>query len=60
MGSTGTAGEWERILVTDDHPYMDAWWPTGHIIGWEHAFVHENYEFPDSNETIKTVVSFER
>lgn len=37
---------WERILVTeDDHPYMDAWWPTGHIIGWEHAFVHENYEF---------------
>lgn len=37
---------WERILVTDDdHPYMDAWWPPGHIIGWEHAFVHENYEF---------------
>jgi predicted dehydrogenase len=36
----------ERILVTeDDHPYMDAWWPTGHIIGWEHTFVHENYEF---------------
>lgn len=37
---------WERILVTDDdHPYMDAWWPTGHSIGWEHVFVHENYEF---------------
>jgi len=37
---------WERLLVTeDDHPYMDAWWPSGHIIGWEHAFVHENYEF---------------
>jgi predicted dehydrogenase len=36
----------ERILVTDDdHPYMDAWWPTGHVIGWEHTFVHENYEF---------------
>ena len=36
----------ERILVTDDdHPYMDAWWPTGHIIGWEHTLVHENYEF---------------
>jgi|AntDeeMinimDraft_4_1070355.scaffolds.fasta_scaffold05231_3 predicted dehydrogenase len=36
----------ERILVTeDDHPYMDAWWPAGHIIGWEHTFVHENYEF---------------
>ena len=24
---------------------MDAWWPTGHIIGWEHTLVHENYEF---------------
>jgi len=37
---------WERILVTDDdHPYMDAWWPTGHIIGWEHTFVHQSYEF---------------
>ena len=37
---------WERILVTaDDHPYADHWWPDGHVIGWEHAFVHENYEF---------------
>lgn len=36
----------ERVLVTaDEHPYMDAWWPTGHIIGWEHTFVHEHYEF---------------
>lgn len=22
------------------HPYMSAWWPTGHIIGWEHSFTH--------------------
>jgi len=37
---------WERILVTDDdHPYMNAWWPTGHIIGWEHTFIHESYQF---------------
>ena len=20
---------------------MNFWWPTGHIIGWEHTFVHE-------------------
>lgn len=39
----------ERVLVTaNEHPYMDAWWPEGHIIGWEHAFVHENYEFLSS------------
>ena len=30
------------VLVTDsDHPFMQYWWPTGHIIGWEHTFVHE-------------------
>ena len=24
--------------VTD---YIGAWWPPGHIIGWEHTFIHE-------------------
>ncbi len=37
---------YETILVTDeDDPYIDHWWPPGHVIGWEHTFVHENYEF---------------
>ncbi|WP_435349153.1 Gfo/Idh/MocA family protein [Haloarchaeobius sp. HRN-SO-5] len=36
----------QRINVTrDDDPYMDAWWPPGHGIGWEHTFVHETLEF---------------
>jgi predicted dehydrogenase len=36
----------ETVLVTDpDDPYYDHWWPPGHVIGWEHLFVHENYEF---------------
>jgi len=31
-----------RILVTEpDHPYMAAWWPAGHPIGYEHTFTHE-------------------
>ncbi|MEV6601693.1 Gfo/Idh/MocA family oxidoreductase [Actinoplanes sp. NPDC051346] len=31
-----------RILVTEpDHPYMAAWWPAGHPIGYEHSFTHE-------------------
>ena len=37
------AGEqgFRRILVTDGpHPYVGHWWPSGHIIGWEHTFVH--------------------
>lgn len=29
------------INVTDaDHPYAAAWWPAGHILGYEHTFVH--------------------
>lgn len=37
---------YETILVTDaDDPYVEHWWPPGHVIGWEHTFVHENYEF---------------
>jgi predicted dehydrogenase len=36
----------ETVLVTDpDDPYIDHWWPPGHVVGWEHTFVHENYEF---------------
>jgi predicted dehydrogenase len=31
-----------NVLVTEDyHPWIDHWWPHGHIIGWEHTFVHE-------------------
>jgi predicted dehydrogenase len=36
-----------RILATDPehHPYIKAWWPPGHIIGWEHTFTHTIYDF---------------
>lgn len=34
-----------NILVNEGvHPYMDHWWPPGHIIGWEHTFIHEVYD----------------
>lgn len=37
---------YETVLVTDESdPYVGAWWPPGHVLGWEHTFVHENYEF---------------
>ncbi len=31
-----------NVLVTEpgDHPYAAAWWPPGHIIGYEHTFTH--------------------
>jgi len=31
-----------RILVTEPgHPYVDAWWPPGHLLGYEHGFTHQ-------------------
>lgn len=31
-----------RILVTEPvHPYVAAWWPPGHVLGYEHAFSHQ-------------------
>lgn len=37
---------YETILVTDESdPYVEHWWPPGHVLGWEHTFVHEDYEF---------------
>ncbi|MGW6555539.1 Gfo/Idh/MocA family protein, partial [Streptomyces sp. NPDC055051] len=36
-----TAG-FRRILVTEpDHPYLEAWWPPGHVLGYEHTFAHQ-------------------
>lgn len=30
------------VLVSEAyHPFWEHWWPQGHIIGWEHTFVHE-------------------
>lgn len=31
-----------NVLVSEpSHPWWENWWPQGHIIGWEHTFVHE-------------------
>lgn len=33
------------ILVTEsDHPFVKAWWPPGHMIGYEHTFTHTVYD----------------
>jgi len=54
-----------NILVTEPmHPYIDAYWPPGHIIGWEHTFVNvvndiitgiteDHYLQPDFNDGLK-------
>jgi len=35
-----------KIMVTEpSHPYVSAWWPTGHALGYEHAFSHQVKDF---------------
>jgi predicted dehydrogenase len=46
---------WSTILATEGvHPYLEAWWPPGHIIGWEHTFTHEVYDFLNCIATGRT------
>lgn len=43
---SGSLSGFSTISVTDaEHPYMSAWWPPGHIIGYEHSFTHTVYDF---------------
>lgn len=38
-----------RVLATDPvHDYMEAWWPPGHTIGFEHTFTHEFLELSNA------------
>ena len=31
-----------RIVVTEpEHPYLEGWWPQGHVLGWENAFTNQ-------------------
>ncbi len=31
-----------NVIVSESyHPFWEYWWPQGHILGWEHTFIHE-------------------
>lgn len=35
-----------QVLVTEpQHPYVAAWWPAGHMLGYEHGFTHQVVDF---------------
>ncbi len=41
-GADADVAGWTRIQVTEStHPYVGAWWPPGHLLGYEHSFTHE-------------------
>jgi predicted dehydrogenase len=41
-----TVQGWTDIMVTHgaNHPYVAAWWPDAHVIGYEHGFVNMAYD----------------
>jgi predicted dehydrogenase len=39
--SEGSTGFRTRLVSEADDPFWQWWWPHGHMLGWEHTFVHE-------------------
>jgi predicted dehydrogenase len=42
-----TQGFHNTLISESFHPWWKHWWPHGHIIGWEHTFIHELAHFLD-------------
>lgn len=41
----GANSGFRTILATDTtHPFVEAWWPPGHVLGYEHTFTHTVYD----------------
>ena len=36
-----TLGFRDVLITGPRHPWIEHWWPEGHILGWEHTFIHE-------------------
>ena len=50
-----------QILATESvHPFFGAWWPPGHIIGYEHSFVHAVYELMNAIAKKPTIMPYFR
>jgi predicted dehydrogenase len=43
---SGHVRGFRNIIVTESgHPYVANWWPPGHLLGYEHSFVHTIADF---------------
>lgn len=39
-------GGFRDVLVTQpEHPFLEQWWPAGHVLGWAESFVHQWRDF---------------
>ncbi|MDE2991660.1 MAG: Gfo/Idh/MocA family oxidoreductase [Chloroflexota bacterium] len=46
--SNSQAGFRSELITEPDDPFIEWWWPVGHIIGWEHTFVHQIHHLLDA------------
>ncbi|MEE9599261.1 MAG: Gfo/Idh/MocA family oxidoreductase [Anaerolineales bacterium] len=47
-GQPADSRGFQNVLVTEGaDPWLSNWWPPGHVLGWEHTFVHEIYHLLD-------------
>lgn len=53
-----TRGFHNTLISESYHPFWENWWPHGHIIGWEHSFVHEFHHFFDAIVNNKSVAPY--
>ncbi len=53
-----TRGFHTALISEGYHPYWSNWWPHGHMIGWEHSFVHEFNHFFDAIVNHKDVAPY--
>jgi len=53
-----TRGFHNALISEGYHPYWSNWWPQGHMIGWEHSFVHEFHHFFDAIVNKKDVAPY--
>jgi predicted dehydrogenase len=55
---TETQGFTNVMVSEPHHPFWKYWWPQGHIIGWEHTFIHEITHFLDCIVNDKAVAPY--
>lgn len=48
-----------NVLISESyHPFWENWWPHGHMIGWEHTFIHEIAHLLDAIVNNKSIAPY--
>ena len=53
-----TQGFHNAMISDSYHPWWENWWPHGHMIGWEHTFIHQFDHFFDCIVNNKDVAPY--